>query len=137
MHFEEYNIQRDAENPITFLFTMNGDKDTMYYHEAMEQHDSKHFVNAIVKEFNDHVEQKHWLLINKSEVLKGVTIIPSVWSMKCKRYITTRKVIKYKARLNVHGGKQEHGVNYLETYSPIVGWWLIRLFFTLALLRGW
>ena len=122
LHVEEYTIQRDADNPIAFLSKMNRDKDTMYYHEAMEQHDSEHFVNVIIKEFKDHVEREHWLLINHSEVPEGVTIIPSVWIMKQKRDITTRKVIKYKARLNVYGGKQEHGVNYLETYSPVVGW---------------
>ena len=137
MHADEYKTQQDMGNPIAFMSKMNGDKDTMYYHEAMKQHDSEHFVNAIVKEFNDHVERKHWSLINKRDVPEGVKVIPSVWSMKRKRDITTRKVIKYKARLNVHGGKQEHGVNYLETYSPVVGWWVIRLFFTLALLSGW
>ena len=85
MHVKEYNIQRDADNPIAFLSTMNGDKDTMYYHEAMKQHDSEHFVNSIVKEFNHHAERNHWLLISKLEVPEGVKIIPSVWSMKLKR----------------------------------------------------
>ena len=51
--------QRDTSNPILFISKMNGDKKMMYYHRAMEQHDSENFVNAIVKEFNDHVERKH------------------------------------------------------------------------------
>ena len=29
--------------------------------------------------------------------------------------------------LNVHGGKQTYGVNYFETYAPVVTWFAIRL----------
>ena len=93
------------DNPIAFMSKMNGDRDTMYYHEAMKQHDSEHFVNVIVKEFNNHLERKQWSMIDKRDIPKGIKVIPLVWSMKRKRDITTRKVIKYKAGLNVHGGK--------------------------------
>ena len=48
-----------------------------------------------------------------------------------------RKVHKWKARLNVHGGQQQHGINYWETYAPVVMWQTIRLFFVLTLIRGW
>ena len=83
-------------NSIAFMSKMNDDRDTMYYHGAMEQHDSKHFVNVIVLEFNNHVERKYWSLIDKRDAPNGIKVIPSVWSMKRKRDITTRRVIKYK-----------------------------------------
>jgi hypothetical protein len=57
-------------------------------------------------------------------------ILDSVWAMKRKRDLVTREVYKHKARLNVHGGQQQFGVNYFETYSPVVTWfsssWRIR-----------
>jgi hypothetical protein len=52
-------------------------------------------------------------------------------------HLDTREVYKYKARLNIHGGMQKHGVNYWETYSPVVNWFSIRLCLTLALLFQW
>ena len=55
--------------------------------------------------------------------------------MKRKRDIVTRKVYKWKARLNVHGGQQEYGVNYLETYSPVVNWFYIRTLLTIAFIN--
>jgi hypothetical protein len=57
--------------------------------------------------------------------------------MKRKRDLATQEVYKYKARLNVHGGQQEHGVNYFETYSPVVAWFSLRTLLTLSILNGW
>jgi hypothetical protein len=44
--------------------------------------------------------------------------------------------VKWKARLNVHGGKQQHGVNFWETYAPVVNLSTVRLVLTLSLLHG-
>ena len=55
--------------------------------------------------------------------------------MRRKRRITTGEVYKWKARLNIHGGKQEHGINYWETYAPVISWTTIRLYLILALLN--
>ena len=57
--------------------------------------------------------------------------------MKRKRDIQTGKVNKYKARLNVNGGKQEYQVNYWETYSPVVTWMSVRLMLILSIIKGW
>ena len=38
---------------------------------------------------------------------------------------------------NIHGGQQEHGVNFWETYAPVVSWQTLRLFFILSILKGW
>jgi hypothetical protein len=57
--------------------------------------------------------------------------------MKRKRDLVSQKVLKHKARLNVHGGQQQHGVNFFETYSPVVAWFSIRILLTLALLNRW
>ena len=57
--------------------------------------------------------------------------------MKRKRRIDTREVYRWKARLNVHGGKQQHGVNYWDTYAPVVTWSSIRLLLVLATMHSW
>ena len=57
--------------------------------------------------------------------------------MKRKRRLGTREVYKWKARLNLHGGKTVKGVHYDETYSPVVRWATIRFVLALTLLFGW
>jgi hypothetical protein len=44
---------------------------------------------------------------------------------------------KYKARLNLHGGKQVFGLNYYETYAPVVTWFLIRLLIVIGIIFCW
>jgi hypothetical protein len=135
LHEDNYRIQDDMKDPVAFMSST--DEDTMYYDQAMKAPDKQNFIEAIVKEVNDHITSKHWILIPMSKVPKGVKVLESVWSMKRKRDIKTRKVYKHKARLNVHGGQQEFAVNFFETYSPVVNWFSVRLIFTLSLLSDW
>jgi hypothetical protein len=123
MHEDDSLLQNEMMNPIAFLSHAN--KDTMSFHEAMQAPDADEFIKAVVKEVNDHIESKHWELIPCKQVPKGEKILSSVWSMKCMQDIKTQKVNKYKAHLNVHGGKQEYGINYFKTYAPVVTWFLI------------
>jgi Reverse transcriptase (RNA-dependent DNA polymerase) len=57
--------------------------------------------------------------------------------MKRKRRLKTNEVYKRKARLNIHGGQQELGVNYWETYAPVLTWPAIRLLLALSIICGW
>jgi hypothetical protein len=134
MHEEDYLLQDEMMNPIAFLSQAN--QDTMYFDQAMKAPDSKEFIKAAIKEVNDHIERKHWELIPRNQVPKGIKVLPSVWSMKRKRDIKTQKVYKHKARLNVHGGKQEYGENYFEN-APVVTWFSIRLLLVLSVINKW
>ena len=57
--------------------------------------------------------------------------------MHRKRDITTNEIKKYKARLNLHGGKQEFGANYYETYAPVETWFSICLLIVIGIIFGW
>ena len=57
--------------------------------------------------------------------------------MHCKCNLTTIEITKYKARLNIHGGKQRYGINYFKTYAPVVTWFAIRLLIIIAILFKW
>ena len=37
----------------------------------------------------------------------------------------------------MHGGKQTYGINYFDTYAPVVTWFAIRLMVTFELIFGW
>ena len=119
-------------HPVAFWSEMCGD--VMHFGQAMKQPDSHQFVEAVVKEVNGHVDNQNFKLVKRSEVPEGEPIQQSVWAMRRKRNLTTGEIVKHKARLNLHGGMQEYGVNYYETYSPVVTWFAIRLMIVFSIL---
>jgi hypothetical protein len=59
--------------------------------------------------------------------------LQAVWAMKCKHIPGSSLISKYKARLNAHGGQQEEGVNYWDTYALAVQWMSIQIMLVLTL----
>ena len=62
---------------------------------------------------------------------EGTKTILAVWSFKRKR-LPGGTIIKWKARLCCHGGMQKWGINYWETYAPVVGLASVRLLLLIA-----
>ena len=60
-----------------------------------------------------------------------VKAILAIWAFKRKRFPDGR-INKHKARLCAHGGMQQYGVNYWETYSPTVNWISVRFLMIFA-----
>jgi histone deacetylase 1/2 len=63
-------------------------------------------------------------------------LIDCKWVFKLKHRVDG-SVERYKARLVAKGFKQRHGVDYAETFSPVVKHATIRLILSLAVSRGW
>ena len=50
-------------------------------------------------------------------------VIASTWAFKCKRYPDK---LKFKARFCARGNQQLEGIEFFETYAPVVQWTTIR-----------
>ena len=109
----------------------------MYMHEAMRQPDRKEFVKAMQKEVEDQMRNKNFSIVHIDDVPRDKVILPAVWQMKRKRGIKSRKVKKYKARLNIDGSRMVKGIHYDQTYVPIASWNSIRILLTLVATFGW
>ncbi len=132
---DEYETIIDNINPMSLL--AQTDADTMYWDQALAQPDADQFIEAAILEVQTHEENGHWIVVPLREIPPKTKVLDSVWSMKRKRRVKTNEVYKHKARLNVHGGQQELGVNYWETYAPVVTWAAIRMILILVILYGW
>ena len=131
-----FPVREIAEHPLT-VFKATSDPDTMYLHQAMREPDRKEFVTAMQKEIKDQSDNGNFTIVKRSTVPEGVIILPTVWQMKRKRDIKTRKVKKWKARLNIDGSKMEKGIHYSETYAPVASWNTIRMLLSLKAVHNW
>ena len=124
-------------NNDPIAFSASNDPDVLRLNDAMKAPDANKFIMAMKEEFNSHVDNDHWDIIQREEVPRGFKVLPAVWSMKRKRRMLTREVYKWKSRLNVGGHKQEIGINYWETYAPVVAWASIHLLLINSMLAKW
>ena len=99
---QEKNPFRDA-----MALAASSNPDIMYVDEALRAPDRDQFIKAMEQEIASHTDNNHWEIVNRSEVPNGIKVLPSVWAMRRKRRLDTLEVYKWKARLNVHGGKQQ------------------------------
>jgi hypothetical protein len=58
-------------------------------------------------------------------------VLPSTWALKIKCY-PDGWVKKFKARLCAWGNKQKEGIDYFETWAPVVQWSPVRVVLVLA-----
>jgi hypothetical protein len=99
--------------------------------------DHQECLDAMEQEIKSHKDNINCVMINKNEVPINQKVLPAVWEMRRKRDIDTRKVYKWKALINIHGGKQELGVNFWAIYAPVALWPTIQIVRIIAAIRQW
>ena len=100
------------------------------YREAMS---SPHWRDAMETEFSALRNNKTWCLVPP---VPGVNIIDSKWVFKIKQK-SDGSIERYKARLVAKGFKQRFGLDYEDTFSPVVKPTTIRLLLSMAITHGW
>jgi histone deacetylase 1/2 len=92
-----------------------------------------HWRAAMEQEFDALQKNGTWRLVPP---VSGVNVIDSKWVFKVKKH-ADGSIERYKARLVAKGFKQRYGLDYEDTFSPVVKPTTIRLLLSLAVTRGW
>jgi hypothetical protein len=109
--------------------------ETYTYSGMLKEEDHKQFFRAMEVELADHEERNHWTLMERKDLPIGTKTIMAIWSFKRKRF-PDGSLNKHKARLCAHGGQQTWGLDYWDTYAPVVTWASVRLLLIVAKIHG-
>ena len=89
--------------------------------------------HAMDDEYNALMENKTWHLVPHR---KGINLIDCKWVYRIKKK-ADGTIDRYKARLVAKGFKQRYGIDYEDTFSPVVKAATIRLVLAISVSRGW
>lgn len=109
-------LTRSLRNLVNYhvAYSIIHEPDT--YQEAMYSSDAGEWKLAMREEFDSLIKYNTWILMERPP---GVKTVDNEWVFKIKQEKKDAP-IRYKARLVARGFTQEYGVNYFETFSPVV-----------------
>lgn len=108
--------------------TLVTEGDPISSRNTLARKDSQLWRKAMAEEIESHKQNGTWEICC---LLTGRKVISSKWVFKIK-YTADGSVEKYKARLAAKGCSQKEGIDYEETFSPVVRINSIRLLLALA-----
>ena len=108
------------------------DVDTPDWWTAMNGEFAQEYWEAACLEVETLEKMDAWTVVERTPEMN---VLPSTWAFRCKRY-PDGLIKKFKARFCARGDRQKQGVDYFETYAPVVMWVTIRLMLILECLLG-
>jgi hypothetical protein len=127
------NIQRPEiriDGSVTYLVTRTSSVEPSSHIDAMK-HPLWH--RAMQEEFGALIKNKTWHLVPPRA---GLNIIDSKWVFKLK-HKPDGSIDRYKACLVTKGFKQQYGVDYDDTFSPVVKPTTIQTLLSLTISQNW
>jgi hypothetical protein len=116
---------------VNVLEEDNQEPDT--YQEALDSDNREEWLKAIADEMESHKEMGTWQIVDKPKDRK---VIGNRFVFKLK-INANGQIDKYKARLVAKGYSQKKGIDYDETFSPVVRIETLRYLISFALKKEW
>jgi hypothetical protein len=103
------------------------------YRQAMKTTESSEWEIAMKKELESLAKHETWELVPRP---KDAPVVGSRWVFVIK-HNSNGTIKRYKARFVCCGYSQTYGVDYFETFAPVVAIPAIRLMISIAVEEGW
>ena len=116
----DYNPTVEVSTPNSFAEAISGSK-------------SREWKLAIKDQLDSLGANHTWNVVERPN---GANLISTKWVFKIKK-LPNGQVDKYKARLCARGFTQEYGVDYFETFAPVIRMESLRILLALAVAQDW
>jgi len=104
------------------------DEDTPNWSQAMNGPNREGFWDACKTEVNTLEGMDTWDVVDRES---WMNVLPSTWAFKVKRF-PSGLIKRLKARFCARGDKQIEGVDFFDTFAPVVSWTTVRLMLVLS-----
>ena len=122
--------------PMALKAKKSKDPDLPTIREALCSPYSAEFRKAMDVEIETLEKMDTWEVIPRSELPAGSRVIPGTWAFRIKRR-PDGSLKKFKARFCCQGQRMIQGVDFQDSYSPVVGWPTVRSVLVMAASLGW
>ena len=126
-HYDEVTGMLEGWDPFA-LSTKANAADNPKWEEAMNGPNRDGFMDACRRELKTLVKMGVWEVVKRQP---WMNVLPSSWAFKIKRF-PDGLVRKLKARFVAGGHKQIHGVDFFDTFAPVVNWATVRMILILT-----
>jgi Reverse transcriptase (RNA-dependent DNA polymerase) len=130
-HYNYEDGTFDWQHPMEFSARANAD-DNPTWEEAMHGPDKAGYWKAMEKEKGTLEEMESWEVI---DIKPWMNVLPGTWAFRCKRF-PDGTIRKLKARFCVQGDRQREGIDFFDTYAPVVNWLTVRFMLVLSEILG-
>ncbi|KAI3735577.1 hypothetical protein L6452_15083 [Arctium lappa] len=126
--FQVYLVEGSREEiGSQFFYYYSIEEDPKSFDEAMKSQDVAFWKEAISDEMDSIMGNNTWVL---SDLPPGCKTLGCKWIFK-RKMKADGSIDKFKARLVIQGFRQREGINYFDTYAPVVRISTIRLLIAL------
>jgi hypothetical protein len=123
MHLMEQNTDVDSNtvewmHPMILAAKANAEDNPDWDTAMGSEEDREGWMDAALKEVQTLTKMDTWDIVDGEE---WMNVLPSTWAFKCKRY-PDGSIRKFKARFCARGDRQIEGVDFFDTFAPVINW---------------
>ena len=120
-------------DPFSFVAGTKNNPDVLSCSQMMKADDRDTFLQTEPKEIKGLIEAGVFSYLPVQDIPADCQnkLLNAIWSYRRKRR-PDGTLLKHKCRICADGSQQRHGIDYWDTYSPIVQWSTVRLIMVLA-----
>jgi hypothetical protein len=126
---DQYLNSIEEYNPA-LLISKASEDDNPTYEQAMSGPNKEGYWQAAKKEVDTLVKKRSWEVVTKKAWMH---VLPSTWAFTYKRF-PDGIIRKLKARFCARGDIQIGGIDFFETFEPVVAWETIRIMLIMSII---
>ena len=129
--YDHLSKELSSWHPLA-LAAKSNDPNTLTWEQAMNGPDAEGYWEAAKAEIDILLKMDVWEEVDRQP---WMNILPSTWSFR-QKYFPNGLPRKKKGRFCARGDKQIEGIDFFETYAPVVNWITVRLILVLTAQLG-